>query len=130
MERGLEGLPQRPGERFVFAPQFATPHPSAAVNCAVPLDFNKDGWMDLLACHDKNSRPLLYRNNAGESFTEVGAFRADNRPRFRKQVVPPASGRASAAVTVQTTPGEPARFLVLNGHLRNDGPNQLIQYVP
>ncbi len=218
------------GERFVFAPQFATPHPSAAVNCAVPLDFNKDGWTDLLACGYKNARPLLYRNNAGTGFTEVGSWaatrlapmtdaayaditddgipdivasdqaglvyhpgtdtgfepavrlyqhganespdlhgwgvavgdvngdghhdvfglihdaadtrnpydvvmlrdglRSDQRPRFRKLVVPPAGGRASAVVTVHTTPGGPARFLVLNGNLRNDGPNQLIEYVP
>lgn len=65
------------GTGFTFAPQFATPHPSAGVNCAIPMDFNKDGWMDLLACNYKNSRPLLYRNNAGQSFTEVGSWAAN-----------------------------------------------------
>ncbi len=58
---------------FRFAPEFATPNPSAGVNCATPMDYNKDGWVDLLACNYKTSRPQLYRNNAGQSFTEVAA---------------------------------------------------------
>lgn len=61
------------GTGFTFAPQFATPNPSTGVNCAIPMDYNKDGWMDLLTCNYKTSRPQLYRNNAGQSFTEVAA---------------------------------------------------------
>lgn len=219
------------GERFVYAPQFATPNPSTGVNCAVPMDYNKDGWIDLLACNYKNTRGQLFRNNSGNGFTEVGSwnlsrlkpmtdaeyaditgdgiedivasdqkglyyhagtetgfdptqtrfywnnfnegealygwglaigdinadgqmdvyglihdttesrnpydvvmlgngYRAENTPKFRKLVVPPASGNASGVITVHTNPNEPAKFLVLNGQLRNDGPNQLIQYVP
>ncbi len=61
------------GTGFRFAPEFQTPQPSAGVNCAIPVDYNHDGWTDLVACNYKTSRPALYRNNAGKSFTEVGS---------------------------------------------------------
>lgn len=59
------------GTGFRYAPEWSTPNPSAGINCAIALDYNKDGWMDLLACNYKTSRPQLYRNNAGTGFTEV-----------------------------------------------------------
>lgn len=61
------------GKGFTFAPQFSTPQPSTGVNCAIPMDYNKDGWMDLLACNYKTAKPQLYRNDGGKGFTEVAS---------------------------------------------------------
>jgi enediyne biosynthesis protein E4 len=41
--------------------------------CAEVLDFNHDGWDDLLACRFATQTPRLYRNNAGQGFSEVSS---------------------------------------------------------
>jgi PKD repeat protein len=48
--------------------------------CAEVLDYNGDGWDDLLACRLKNETPRLYRNNSGNGFTEVSAAAGLTKP--------------------------------------------------
>jgi hypothetical protein len=59
--------------RLVYAPSFFRFGPGPGQRCAITLDYNGDGRTDLLACRLRNNPPRLYRNNAGTSFTEVGA---------------------------------------------------------
>ena len=45
--------------------------------CAHPVDYNSDGWPDLLVCGQSGTSPLglhLYRNNQGHGFTDVSSI--------------------------------------------------------
>lgn len=61
------------GQGFVYAPQWGTTKPATGIGCADAIDYNHDGFMDILACNYKSTKPQLYRNNGGQSFTEVSA---------------------------------------------------------
>jgi hypothetical protein len=61
------------GTGLVYAPSFYRFGAGPGQRCAVTLDYNRDGRTDLLACRLRSNTPRLYRNNAGTSFTEVGA---------------------------------------------------------
>lgn len=43
----------------------------SGVRCAEPVDYNGDGWTDLLACGDPAT--FLYKNLAGQGFQDVAA---------------------------------------------------------
>jgi len=63
------------GTGFRYAPEYLRFGSGPGQRCAVTLDFNADGWDDILACRLKGQPPRLYRNNAGSSFTEVSYAR-------------------------------------------------------
>lgn len=50
------------GQGLTFSTAWAVRQASAGVGCAVALDYNRDGRMDLLACNYKTTKPNLYRN--------------------------------------------------------------------
>ncbi len=54
---------------FTYAPQFIRFGAGPGQRCAETLDYDGDGWDDLLTCRLKGNTPLLYHNNAGQSFT-------------------------------------------------------------
>ncbi|MGD9961439.1 FG-GAP repeat domain-containing protein [Nocardioides sp.] len=60
------------GRSLTYAPAWNVSQPNSGVSCALPLDYNKDGRMDLLACKFHQERPLLYRNT-GTGFAETSA---------------------------------------------------------
>jgi hypothetical protein len=61
------------GTGLRYAPAYDVSQPSSGVGCALALDWNKDGLMDLLACNYRTSRPHLYRNT-GSGFVQHTAF--------------------------------------------------------
>jgi hypothetical protein len=75
------------GTRFSYAPGFYRFGAGPGQRCAEVLDFNSDGWDDLLACRLPEQTPRLYRNNAGAGFTEVGANRGLTTPIYDAVVV-------------------------------------------
>lgn len=48
--------------------------------CAEVLDFNGDGWDDLLTCGADAETPRLYRNRAGRRFADVSSAHRLDRP--------------------------------------------------
>jgi hypothetical protein len=72
-----QGLPNEQSKIFinridkglVYSPQWNVAQPHSGNGCAVPLDYNRDGRMDLLACHLHDVKPYLYRNT-GTGFVE------------------------------------------------------------
>ncbi len=60
------------GHSLTYAPSWNVSQADAGVSCALPLDYNRDGRMDLLACRFHQQRPLLYRNT-GTGFVETSA---------------------------------------------------------
>jgi hypothetical protein len=58
------------GQWFVAAPGYGL-HQFVGAFCAHPIDYNRDGWQDLFLCGSQRS--VLYRNDAGQGFTEVTA---------------------------------------------------------
>jgi len=61
------------GEGFRYAPDFLPVGPGPGARCAEALDYDEDGWTDLLLCRDKLEEPALYRNEAGSGFALVAA---------------------------------------------------------
>lgn len=61
------------GNGLRYAPAYDVSQSSAGVGCALALDWNKDGLMDLLACNYRTSKPQLYRNT-GSGFVEYTGF--------------------------------------------------------
>lgn len=61
------------GTGFTYAPQFIRFGAGPGQRCAETLDFNGDGWDDLIACRLKGLTPFLYRNNGGSTFTQMSA---------------------------------------------------------
>jgi hypothetical protein len=59
------------GTGFTYAPQFIRFGAGPGQRCAETLDYDGDGFDDLLACRLKGKTPLLYHNNGGQSFTQV-----------------------------------------------------------
>lgn len=59
------------GHGFRAAPEYDVDVLGAGNSCAVPVDYDKDGWVDLLTCHFVSHRPYLFRNT-GSGFVEVG----------------------------------------------------------
>jgi hypothetical protein len=63
----------RSGRRFRSAPRFGLNVNVGGVGgfgtCVQAVDYNRDGWEDLLVCGKKG--PRLYRNRRGESFVNV-----------------------------------------------------------
>jgi hypothetical protein len=45
----------------------------AGTLCAIRLDFDRDGWDDVLACGGFDEAPRLYRNRRGRGFADVSA---------------------------------------------------------
>jgi hypothetical protein len=58
------------GNGFKYAPKVFGFGAGAGNRCAVSLDFNRDGWEDLLACRGRDQRPRLFRNARGR-FVDV-----------------------------------------------------------
>lgn len=56
------------GLRFVSAPGYGL-HQFVGAFFAHPIDYNGDGWQDLLLCGSQRS--VLYRNSGGNGFTAV-----------------------------------------------------------
>lgn len=57
------------GKRFRAAPEYGLSKNTGGV-CAQAIDFNLDGWMDLLVC--KHTGFALFRNEQGRRFVDVG----------------------------------------------------------
>jgi len=55
----------RRGHRFRYAPHAGPFSPGDGDRCAVALDFDADGWQDLLACRSREQPLRLYRNVRG-----------------------------------------------------------------
>ncbi len=55
----------RHGTGFRYAPHAGRFALAVGNRCAVALDFNHDGWQDLLACRDRGESARLYRNERG-----------------------------------------------------------------
>ena len=72
-------LPNRRGKVFINVRGNRFRHVKAQWNfgtgigtrCAVPFDFDRDGWQDLLACRGPDQTPRLYRNRSGRGFADV-----------------------------------------------------------
>src|SRR3990170_4739786 len=69
-ERGKVFLNVR-GRRFQYVKRLWNFGPGIGTRCAEPLDFDRDGWQDLLACLGPNESPRLYRNRSGRGFADV-----------------------------------------------------------
>jgi hypothetical protein len=69
-ERGKIFLNIR-GTRFRHAPRLWNFGYGIGGRCAETLDFDHDGWDDLLACRGPNETPRLYRNDRGRGFVDV-----------------------------------------------------------
>jgi hypothetical protein len=61
------------GNRFRYAKARWNFGPGIGTRCAVPFDFDHDGWQDLLACRGPSETPRLYRNRSGRGFADVTA---------------------------------------------------------
>ncbi|MGL5824531.1 MAG: FG-GAP repeat domain-containing protein [Nocardioides sp.] len=62
------------GTGFTYAPTWNVNRPGVVSSCALPLDYNKDGRMDLLACAGLMTKtPVLYRNT-GTGFASATAL--------------------------------------------------------
>lgn len=61
------------GQRFRHAHRFFDYGAGPGARCAEVLDFDGDGWDDLLACRDAGVTPRLYRNRHGHGFADVTA---------------------------------------------------------
>lgn len=61
------------GTGFTYAPEFIRFGAGPGQRCAETLDFNGDGWDDLIACRLKGNTPLLYQNIGGTRFTQMSA---------------------------------------------------------
>src|SRR3990170_932308 len=59
------------GRRFQYVKRLWNFGPGIGTRCAEPLDFDRDGWQDLLACLGPNESPRLYRNRSGRGFADV-----------------------------------------------------------
>ncbi|MFZ2504212.1 MAG: VCBS repeat-containing protein [Nocardioides sp.] len=59
------------GTGLVYDRAWNVTRADTGVSCALPMDYDKDGLMDLLACNFKTTRPQLYRNT-GTGFVDVG----------------------------------------------------------
>jgi hypothetical protein len=61
------------GTGFTYAPQMIRFGAGPGQRCAETLDYDGDGWDDLLACRLKGQAPLLYHNNGGTTFSLVSS---------------------------------------------------------
>lgn len=61
------------GTGFTYAPQFIRFGAGPGQRCAQTLDYDGDGFDDLIACRLKQNTPLLYHNNGGTSFSLVSS---------------------------------------------------------
>jgi hypothetical protein len=59
------------GQRFEQAPASFGIGGHWGVRCLEVVDWNRDGWQDLLACSDQGLK--LFRNNAGAGFSNIAA---------------------------------------------------------
>lgn len=59
------------GQRFQQAPASFGIGGNWGVRCLEVVDWNRDGWQDLLACSDGGLK--LFRNNAGGGFADISA---------------------------------------------------------
>ena len=50
------------GRGLTFSAQWSAFKTNIGVRCAVPIDYNRDGRMDLVSCSFRNNRATLYRN--------------------------------------------------------------------
>lgn len=60
------------GHGFRPAPEWGVNKPSVGVSCAVPIDYDRDGRMDLLTCHYVDHAPFMF-HNTGSGFVEVSS---------------------------------------------------------
>jgi hypothetical protein len=60
------------GDGLTYSPQWSQFKPNTGVRCAVPLDYDRDGRMDLLSCTFRNTKATLYRNT-GTGFADMSA---------------------------------------------------------
>jgi hypothetical protein len=58
------------GRGLWYSPAWSKFKPNAGAQCALPLDYNRDGRVDLLACTGRGASAFLYRNT-GSGFVEV-----------------------------------------------------------
>lgn len=61
------------GTGFRKAPGFWNHGAGPGTQCAEVLDFNDDGWDDLLTCRENDRTPRLYANAEGHGFDDVTA---------------------------------------------------------
>ncbi len=66
------------GHGFRYAPQWWDFGAGKGSRCAEKVDFDGDGWMDLMTCGKENDRVFLYRNRGGHGFADVSAARLPN----------------------------------------------------
>jgi hypothetical protein len=59
------------GTRFRYAPRMWHDGAGPGTRCALPFDFDRDGWQDLFLCRAVGERPRLYRNLRGNGFRDV-----------------------------------------------------------
>lgn len=57
------------GHGFTYTPAWNVNYPHIGVRCAVPMDYNRDGRMDLFACSWESKPPMLLINT-GSGFVE------------------------------------------------------------
>jgi hypothetical protein len=50
------------GQGLTYSAQWSAFKTNIGVRCAVPIDYNRDGRMDLVSCSFRNNRATLYRN--------------------------------------------------------------------
>lgn len=60
------------GQALVYSPLWSQFKPNTGVRCAVPVDYNRDGRMDLVSCTFRNNKASLYRNT-GHGFVDMSA---------------------------------------------------------
>jgi hypothetical protein len=60
------------GRRLRYSSAWSKFQPASGSLCALPLDFNRDGRIDLLTCTSRDTRASLYRNT-GSGFVDVSS---------------------------------------------------------
>jgi hypothetical protein len=60
------------GRGLTFSAQWSAFKTNIGVRCAVPIDYNRDGRMDLVSCSFRNNRATLLRNT-GTGFADMSA---------------------------------------------------------
>jgi hypothetical protein len=61
------------GDRFRYVKDLWNFGPGIGIRCSEAMDFDGDGWQDLLACGEPGNPLRLYRNRRGHGFADVTA---------------------------------------------------------
>jgi FG-GAP-like repeat len=59
------------GQRFRYAPGMWSYGAGPGTRCAETLDFDGDGWQDLVTCREPDQTSRLYRNRRGRGFVNI-----------------------------------------------------------